>query len=72
MDYNIDNGWMCFVAESYDMITVTWNPQTTVYHSNYIDTDYTVKKFGEQTISVTPIDGIYPLYDDKDFSDKYE
>jgi len=72
MDYNIDNGWMCFVAESYDMITVTWNPQTTVYHSNYIDTDYTVKKFGEQTVSVTPIDGIYPMYDETDFINSEE
>ena len=69
-EYTKVNGWMCFAARSYDMITVTWKMKTAVYHINCIDTDYTVKKFGEQTVSVTPIDGIYPLYDDKDFYDE--
>ena len=66
-DFTIEDGWILLAAQSYDVVNVTFELSRMTYHTYYIDTDYTVTKLGEQTISVTPIDGIYPLYDDSDF-----
>ena len=65
--FTVEDGWIVLETQSYDVVNVTFALPRVTYHSNYIGTDYTVTKVGEQTISVTPIDGIYPLYDDSDF-----
>ena len=66
-DFTIEDGWILLDVQSYDVVNVTFELSRMTYHTYYIDTDYTVTKLGEQTISVTPIDGIYPLYDDSEF-----
>ena len=60
----LKDGYLTLPVKSYDIVTVTFELAEITYHTNYIDTDYTVTKRGEQTISVTPIDGIYPIYEE--------
>lgn len=47
-----------------DTIKFTFTPTVTEYKEVRNDVEYTIKKFGEQVVSVTPVDGIYPLYYD--------
>lgn len=47
-----------------DVIKLTFEPDISYHKQTYIDTEYTIKKFGEQVVDVSPIDGIYPLYYD--------
>lgn len=56
--------YLTLTVKSYDVVTVTFELAEITYHTNYIDTDYIVTKRGEQTVSVTPIDGIYPIYEE--------
>ena len=39
-------------------------PTLSQHHEQAIGMDYTVQCYGEQVISVTPIEGVYPLYGD--------
>jgi beta-galactosidase beta subunit len=56
--------YLTLTVKSYDVVTVTFELAEITYHTNYIDIDYIVTKRGEQTVSVTPIDGIYPIYEE--------
>lgn len=47
-----------------DVIRFSFEPDISYHKQTYIDTEYTVKKFGEQVVDVSPVDGIYPLYYD--------
>jgi|GEM_PF-2283576 hypothetical protein len=47
-----------------DVIKFTFTPNITEYKEIRNEVEYTIKKFGEQVVSVTPIDGIYPMYYD--------
>lgn len=66
--FTIEDGWILLRVQAYDVVGVTFALSRTCYHARYIDTDYTVTKIGEQTVSVLPADGIYPLYDESDFA----
>ncbi len=59
----VKDGFLTLTVLSFDVVTLIFTPAEITYHTHYIDTDYTVTKRGEQTVSVTPIDGIYPLYE---------
>jgi hypothetical protein len=60
----IIDDYLVLNVKSYDVVSLQFAPEEITYHTNYIDTDYTVTKRGEQTVRVTPIDGIYPIYED--------
>ncbi len=44
-------------------IEMKFRPELTERKEQVLDVDYTVQWFGEQVISVTPVEGLYPLYD---------
>ena len=64
-DYTEVFGWAKLIDKKRgDVIRFTFEPKITVYKEVLNDTEYTVKKYGEQVVSVTPIDGIYPMFYD--------
>jgi hypothetical protein len=64
--YSEADGYACLPVRSGDVVMMSFKPDTVEYGEICAGDEYTVKKFGEQTVSVTPQDGEYPMFDEAD------
>ncbi len=62
VEYASNNGYLICDVRAYDLVTLSFAPKRYTYETECNGKSCTVTRFGEQVISVEPIEELYPLY----------